>query len=111
MQKAQESEHLSTHIDLTVPSAPNWAIVMIFYAALHYVEAYFFVIGAGYRKHVARDTAIRGDAKIGKIWRDYERLKTASLYARYDSNFFSEAQFRNLIPKLEQVKAVITPLI
>jgi hypothetical protein len=111
LNKAADNESLATSLNPLTPSAPNWAITMTFYAALHYVEAYFFTQGADYRLHPHRDSAIQRDPKIRGIWRPYERLKDASEHARYESIFFTDAQFQHYRPNLESIKNVITPLL
>lgn len=111
IKKAADNEAMASTLDLSVSSAPNWAIIMIFYAAVHYVEAYLFTQGIDSPLHGARDTAIQRDAKIKTIWRPYERLKSASEFARYEATFFTPTQINYLKPNLEQIKTVINPLL
>ena len=111
VQKATENEALALKLDLTVPSAPNWGIIMAFYSAVHYVEAYFFTQGQHYRLHPTRDSAIQRDGAIGSIWRAYERLKDTSEHARYENAFFTANQFQLMLANLNTIKTVITPLI
>ena len=84
---------------------------MTFYSAVHYVEAYFFGQGKHYQLHQARESAIKRDSKIKGIFRNYERLKTASIYARYEADFFTDKQYGGLQPNLDAIKKVIRPLI
>ncbi len=84
---------------------------MTFYAAVHYVEAYFSTRGGGYRQHLQRDSAISSDSTIRTIWRPYKRLKDASENARYESVFFTDPQFQRILPNLTEIKNLISPLI
>lgn len=111
MQKAAENEALALTLDLNIHSAPNWGIVMIFYAAMHHVEAYFFTQGVHNQLHPTRDSAIQRDNKIKAVWRAYARLKDASEHARYESAFFTANQFQLMRANLNSIKAVIIPLI
>jgi hypothetical protein len=111
LRKATENETLASQLDLSKPSAPNWAITMSFYSAVHYVEAYFFKRGKNYRLHTERGSAIRRDGRIKDIWRQYSRLQDASENARYEKDFFTDAQFAKIRPNLEEIKRVITPLL
>lgn len=111
LQKATENESLASKLDMTVPSAPNWAIIMVFYAAVHYVGAYFFTVGQSYQLHIHRDSAIRNDTQIRTIWRFYERLKDSSENARYGSAFFTPNQYQLMLSNLHAIKGVITPLV
>lgn len=111
LQKATENEFLASKLDLTIPSAPNWAIIMTFYAAVHYVSAYFFTRGHSYQLHIHRDSAIRNDNQIGTIWRFYERLKDTSENARYGAAFFTPNHYQLMLTNLNSIKSVINPLI
>ncbi len=111
LQKATENEFLASKLDLTIPSAPNWAIIMVFYAAVHYVGAYFFTRGKNYRLHIDRDSAIQRDIQIGTIWRSYQRLKDSSENARYEDVFFTPNQYQLMLSNLHAIKGVITPLV
>jgi hypothetical protein len=111
LQKATENESLASKLDLTIPSAPNWAIIMTFYAAVHYVGAYFFTQRQSYRLHIDRDSAIQRDSQIGRIWRSYERLKDASEFARYEDTFFTANHYQLMLVNLNSIKNVINPLI
>lgn len=80
---------------------------MTFYAALHLVEAYFFTQGKDFDVHLHRDTEIRRDTNISGAWRPYERLKTASEYARYEAYFYTDAQYGRIRENLDDIKAVV----
>jgi hypothetical protein len=112
LKKAADNEALSLQLDRQLSSAPNWAIVMTFYAAVHYVEAYFFVTQHhDHKDHTVRDSAIKNDPKISPLWRPYARLKNASIQARYEHAFFTSQQFLTLRPNLDQIKGAIGPLL
>ncbi|MGH9727835.1 MAG: hypothetical protein ACRD4V_04500 [Candidatus Acidiferrales bacterium] len=111
LRKADDNEKLALRLDLSISSAPNWAIVMTFYSALHYVEAYFADSSKHYRLHRVRDSMIQRDPKIRRIFRSYRRLSDCSEQARYEAYFFDEGQFANIRKNLDDIKAVVVPLL
>jgi hypothetical protein len=78
----------------------GWGITVLFYAALHLVQAYL-VDSAGKppRNHAARETRITRSVDLVAIHREYKYLKYlkwASERSRYDGKAFSESDFRSV---------------
>jgi hypothetical protein len=109
--KAENNEFLGT--ELGNPFW-DWAVSGNFYAALHYVEAYF-----ANRKpplhpatHQLRDSHIHADAKLSAIYVDYRQLKDESRDARYDASIaFTQADVTRTRTCLDRIKAVVVPLL
>ncbi|HET9836940.1 MAG TPA: hypothetical protein VFR84_01815 [Candidatus Angelobacter sp.] len=82
-QQAKHNEALAEFLEGT--SYPDWRCTALFYASLHYVQAYFMSLTPPkvYKRHSDRDTAIESDTHIGGIWNDYRSLKDWSEKARY----------------------------
>ena len=81
---------------------------MLFYAALHYVQAYFSsqVPPRRFGGHADRDTAIELDRKINAIYGNYTALKDSSRLARYEGWKPSEEQIKHEIESdLRAIKA------
>lgn len=72
----------------------DWRRSAIFYAALHYVDAYFFGTTPPQRfsNHGDRNTAIELDGKINAIYKPYSSLEDSSRCSRYDGWKPSEEQ-------------------
>lgn len=74
--------HLSS--DLT---KKDWIVTVSFYAALHIVDAVLFHTQQGYGKHGQshdkRESIIKQDNKLKKIWECYRPLLNNSIIARY----------------------------
>ena len=87
---------------------PDWRATVSFYAALHYVQAYFLSLTPPQnpKRHTERDTAIQADRHINTaIWDDYRSLKDWSYRTRYDGYKPSYADFKNEIaPSLIAIK-------
>lgn len=107
-QQAQHNEQLSEFLNNT-PYA-DWRATCLFYAALHYVQAYFVSRNPpqSYVLHSTRDTAVQSDPHIGRIWNDYRSLKDSTRKARYDGKKPVPADFKNdILKSLGNVKKEI----
>lgn len=109
IEKAQRNEEVALLIQV---SYPEWAVIALFYAAMHYVEAFFFVqktargLPQHYDTHVDRRKAIAQRAK--RIYVDYETLFGDSLAARYKYEHFSSDDVDSLRDtEFKAVKAYI----
>lgn len=73
----------------TVPeSFPEWKIIVLFYSALHYVEAFLVTRSTAYRDHIRRDPAMEREPETRPIRATYNRLRKAAHEARYDATPF-----------------------
>lgn len=110
--KAKHDEGFVSSLDLSTTPYVDWAITGLFYAALHYVEAYFAAMRRHSPDHRTRDSAVQRDSRIKGIYNDYSELKNFSINARYYMIPFSESDLRkNLLPRLANIKARILPLL
>ena len=57
---------------------------MLFYAAMHYVEAYLAQSNIHSRSHASRDNALSRDSALRKIFKEYSDLKFFGYNARYE---------------------------
>jgi len=102
---AKSNEQLAAFLDGT--PYPDWRATVFFYAAVHYVQAYFTAqpVRWEFHKHSDRDTAIQADNHISAIWDDYRSLKDWSRDARYDAEKPSADDFKNdILPSLMRIK-------
>jgi len=109
--KAENNEFLSS--ELNNPFW-DWAVTGIFYAALHYVEAYFSSRIPPLRPptHKLRAGYIHADAYLDPIYIDYRQLEDESRNARYDARMtFDQADVVRTRAYLEKIKAVVIPLL
>jgi hypothetical protein len=81
--QAQGNESFYEDIGADRSSTPEWAMTILFYAALHYAQAALIHLqGTGPGDHKERKQAIR--TTFGAIAPDYESLEDASRRARYE---------------------------
>jgi hypothetical protein len=64
---------------------PEWQAVLLFYAAVHYVEALGDVDGHHSHNHAERESYIKANHPK-EFWTLYDQLKQESLKARYLTN-------------------------
>lgn len=67
-----------------IPEAhPDWRATVLFYAAMHYMEAAFASENKHFREHYPRESYIKDQPEHRGIWKYYHRLKDESVKARY----------------------------
>jgi hypothetical protein len=82
--KAQRTEAFCDALDTLDPPYYEWQTVAVFYAALHYLQAYFSAKTRYYpMTHQDRDQGIANDVKLNPIYKHYRELKQLSLTGRY----------------------------
>ena len=90
----------------------DWAVVGVFYAALHYVEAYLATKNIHSGSHPLRDSHVQRDPSLRAIYAKYRELKDESRDARYDAAvIFSQADVKRLQANLDTIKNLINPLL
>jgi vancomycin permeability regulator SanA len=78
-----------------------------FYAALHYVQAYFAAQKITFKLHTNRATAIARDPKLKAIYQDYREMQDASEAARYEVNSIKREDLAHVEACLSLIKASI----
>lgn len=111
LQKVAENATFLASIDQSVPGAVGWSITVLFYGALHYVEAYFCSRAKGYNNHYSRATAIQQDSVIKSVYADYRDLENLSREARYDVSAFNAGDIRLARRAYETIECSIKAVI
>lgn len=79
----QAVDNLGLHEQLAREGThPDWDLTILFYAALHYVDAYLCPDEP--RNHAQRNGRIRDLGELWPIWPSYKLLFERSLDARYE---------------------------
>jgi hypothetical protein len=105
--KATRNEAFAESLDLSDPVKENWAVVATFYAALHYVEAYFARYNVTCGKHDERFRQFMGDDRIKHAFSSYKYLYDLSLTARYYCSGLPDKPYTMARPRLAAVKKQI----
>jgi len=102
--RAQDNESLSAALNHTIPHCVDWAVTMLFYAGLHYIDAFLAGKNAHPLNHEARDEEIESNGSLSPIYRDYRRLKDLSRAARYEIANFGPDQLNTARQRLAKIK-------
>lgn len=81
-EQARGNEGFYENIGADRSSTPEWAMTILFYAALHYAQAGFAFLGTSPGDHMERKKALR--TRFRSVAPVYESLEDASRRARYE---------------------------
>jgi hypothetical protein len=82
----------------------EWVVVVWFYIALHYVEAFLVIHRRARRDHTTRRDEMRAHQETKAILTDYHQLEKASQEARYEGTPFTNLDLTALEPKYIAVR-------
>ena len=102
--RAKQNEILASKLNADIGVSVDWAVTMIFYAALHYVDAFLAGKNLHPLNHKQRDEEIEKNGSLSSIYPDYRRLKDFSRAARYDIPNFSKDKIAVAQTKLNNIK-------
>ena len=88
----------------------DWAVTAVYYAGVHYVEAYFAALRPPIHSgtHGARDSDIRRDSILNPAWRTYKQMKEDSEDARYEPHIpFDANNLAKQWTRLNDLKKVV----
>jgi hypothetical protein len=112
VKKADENEKLAATMQPSNQASINWKLVILFYTALHYVEAYLAKqMNFHLRSHTTRDGWITKEANLRKVRTEYFHLKFFGYNARYEADSFTAKEVAEALTYLTKVKATIQPLL
>jgi len=110
---AKHNEEFYQSFDWDESPYNDWVVTGIFYAAIHYIEAYLdHVLSFHSGDHNTRDSAMGKLRELKVISHDYRSLKDDSENCRYDGQAFTGDEIRNDVePNLEKIRVHITGLL
>ena len=110
--KAKGNETFADSIEPTNQTRIDWKLVVLFYSAVHYVEAYLAnSMGMHLRSHTTRDSYVSKESNLKKIRVSYGHLKYYGYNARYEIDQFTAQDVNDALAYLAQVKGTLQPLI
>ena len=108
LNKAAHNENFFKRFDVDTTEFRDWVVVGIFYAALHYYEAYFALDGKHSGTHNKTEKWIKTDDRIVETYFDYRDLKQYRMDASYkDKNFTAKEITDVILPKFDNIKKKI----
>ena len=108
--KALHNEAFIEQFNLPDSDFPDWAVTVISYAALHYVDALLAKsFGSFPKNHGERSSYVcRQPALQNNIGNDYEDLKNDGAEARYTDRIFTAQEInKHILPSLDRIKAYV----
>ena len=111
LSKAEHNEKFFRSFDMNSTDFRDWIVIGIFYAAIHYYEAYFALKNKHSKHHKITDDWISNDEKISDTLFDYRELKQQRREASYRKKYFTSDEIRRVIlPKFDNIKSKILSL-
>ena len=86
LRKAERNERLADELASLPQRYPEWEIIILFYSALHYANAFLATRGQSADYHRERYDLLDSQTSLGK---DYDTLFQRSMNARYDYDEFT----------------------
>lgn len=112
VKKAEGNARFALSLSLDDQPKIDWALIALFYAALHYVEAYLSTIGQHVRKHGTRDSYVARDTNLRKIFKEYSDLKFYGYNARYEMTTFRAADVTGTANRhFQTIRSHLQPLL
>jgi hypothetical protein len=111
LKKAHHNESFVQDLDVGKTSYKDWAVVGLFYAALHYLDAYLAQKNTHPISHEGRDGWIKNLTELYSIYKDYRELKEYRMDVSYKLIEYTEAEInRDIKPHLRSIKAQLNRL-
>jgi uncharacterized membrane protein len=111
VKKADANKHFGYAMNAKIPTAAGWALVAMFYSALHYAEAYLLKTSRRVTNHEQRLDAIKFDRNLTSIYAQYRHLSDYGYNARYNLITYGQADVDKAKPSLEAVERHIKSLL
>lgn len=118
LQKAAHNLAFAQYIRENKSDCLDWAATCLFYAAVHYVNAYLVKSSMPIpRRHTSSDplnpgrtNIVQQNPDLSKIYRPYRHLDDESRDARYELRSISTSDYDSfLLPQIKKIKEFIEP--
>jgi len=111
LEQATRNEKLAAEV-LVHTRYCDWTVTVLFYAAIHYIEAFLAVQRIHCFDHAERSEKVRIIPQLRTIGKQYESLRTTSRQARYQALPITPDDVKraeqNLATVRSQIKYVLT---
>ncbi len=106
--QAEHNKQFLDWLDLDTTKYLDWAVTVIFYTALHFVEWLLASKGLHSDTHDTRHQLMGSVSELKPIYPDYRELEFQSYRSRYEGAQFARDFVKGkLIPKLERIESHI----
>jgi hypothetical protein len=109
--RAEENEKLALGLSRKYGFCIDWAITMLFYSSLHWIDAYLAGKNLHPMSHEIRDDEVGKNGSLTDIFADYRRLKDLSRSARYEIANHTEEKLNLARHRLARIKNHVSLLL
>ncbi len=107
---AKQNHHLAGEFEQATDSfEADWCITILFYAAVHYVDAYLAARSRRVQDHEERERQIADDGILEQIHSAYMNLKRMSREARYEMADYTQTHVEKAKKHLQSVSSILEP--
>ena len=96
IRQAERNEAAYHHLDTTSGAFGDWQVTMLFYAAVHYINAYLERRSVRVASHDQRSFWVKTERGLRVVSSEYSELQDRGWESRYALVFFSREQARQL---------------
>lgn len=111
LSKARKNKEFVESINLDNPTRVGWALTVLFYSALHYIEAYNAKYSCHCKNHQDLNDNIERNPMLTDISDDYLDLANFSWNARYKAVNYTKKEFEEALQYHAAIEKHITDLI
>ena len=109
--KAERNRDFADAMRPVNPTVVGWSLVVLFYSALHYVEAFHAKHHTHCTTHKQRNGEISRNPQLSVIYRHYQELSDFSWNARYQCASYSSSELAQARESLKAVETHIQKLL
>jgi uncharacterized protein (UPF0332 family) len=106
VKKAERNEAFAEHLAKN-SKYTDWAVTILFYAAVHYVDAVLAVSQIHPEDHKERKAAIAVNDTLKCVYREYRKLETLSWNSRYFAMPIGIEHWNKIKPEFEALRGHI----
>ena len=110
-QKADKNSNFAKALQPIDSTVIGWSLVVLFYSALHYVEAFNAKHNTRFANHIERNADICRNPQLSKIYRDYMDLMNFSWNARYQCAHFTRQELAEALAAHSAIESRIANLL
>jgi hypothetical protein len=105
--KAKNNKLCADKMSRDNPTSVGWVLTVLFYSALHYVEAYNAKFNTHFSQHADRNEDMGKNPVLKPIFSNYQELSTYSWNARYKPCGYGEKEIQEAIESHAAVAKLI----
>jgi len=112
MAKASHDEEFWKVIEASHEKYMDWAVVSIFYSAMHFIDAFFGKNRQHLKSHDMADREISQSKDLIAIYNDYRALKDYRWKASYWATHFNRDEIdKDIAPHFVKIKSAVLKLL